>query len=221
MDPTTIFLNTASRPETTAGARSNYMDSAIPIINILPDKLKFGVISSGFYYTLKFSIKNNTLSPMRVRVDCYPTEGEKNSIRLAQLPDIIAPGMTTQIVLELTTEHVGQSSFRIKIGQNLTPLVFERIVDAHIVTPETFRYVKKSLHIQKRPIYFTNVELVGPMVGIYNTLTQASVATTFSETLIMDDEDMDDLFDLPMAPNVYWDPFSKCLRIDPQLGEVL
>ncbi len=36
----------------------------------------------------------------------------------------------------------------------------------------------------------------------------------------MDDDEIEDLLSLPMAKNIYWDPFEKCLRIDPLLGKV-
>eukprot|EP01031_Cornospumella_fuschlensis_P025018 gene25018-30220_t len=189
-----------------------------PPLSVFPNVLKFGVISSGFFYHLRFQIKNNTLDPMRVKVFCTPAHKERNMIRLVSLPDIAAPGMTVTITLELTTEHAGMSMFHLKVAQNLNDYVCEKDILAHIVTQETFKYVKKSLQIQKRPIHEHNVEAAGPMIA---NVSMNTPITSMSEALIMDDEDIDDLLDLPTAPNVFWDPFAKCLRIDPLLGQVI
>lgn len=196
------------------------VDPTNPVISIMPSTLKFGVIPCGFYYNLKFSIKNNTLVPMRIKVDIKPAFGEKNTIRIVQLPDLIAPGMSTSITLELSSEHVGMARFVLRVSQNHSDFALAHDVEAHIVSQETFKYVKKSLQMQKRPVHLPNVEAAGPMLGAVNN-SVATPITSFSEALIMDDEDINDLLMVPMAPNVYWDPFAKCLRIDPQLGGVV
>lgn len=188
-----------------------------PPISVFPNNLKFGVISSGFFYHMKFQIKNNTLDPMRVKVFCTSGHNERNMIRQVGLPDIAAPGMTVTITLEVTTEHAGMSVFHLKVAQNLNDYVCEKEILAHIVTQETFKYVKKSLQIQKRPIHEHNVEAAGPLMA--NSSVNTPIAS-MSEALIMDDEDIDDLLDLPTTPNLFWDPFAKCLRIDPLLGQV-
>ena len=193
--------------------------SPIDIIGISPKRLFYGVVSSGFYYNLKFAVQNNSLNPIRVRMTVHPCDGEKNTVRLVNLPDKIAPGMATSITLELTAETPGIAMFTLQVSQSSDPRIYTRLVEAHVVTPETFKYVKKSLELQKRPIYRANVTMVTSIPGI-DAMSLATPATTFSEALIMDDEDISDLLSFPMATNVYWDPFEKCLRIDPQLGAV-
>eukprot|EP01039_Chlorochromonas_danica_P010773 gene10773-11973_t len=200
-----------------AGTGSNEGDK---VISIHPEVLKYGVISTGFYYHLKFQIKNNTLSPVRVRVELQPSYGEKNSIRLVQLPDLVAPGMTTSITLELTPEFPGLAKFHLTVSQNHNNYSLKRDIDAHIVTQETFKYVKKSLQIQKRAVYQPNVEPVGPMLGLMSSSSTQTPITSLSEALIMDDEDMYDLLAIPMTPLTIYDPFDKCLRIDRLLGQV-
>jgi hypothetical protein len=192
-----------------------------PIITIAPSLLTYGVVASGFYYNLKFTLQNNALTPIRVKLVCTPFEGEKNQIRLLNLPDKIAPGMSTPIAVELAAEHPGISVFNIRITQNYDSTVYNKLIEANIVTQETFKYVKKSLQLQKRPIHKHNVTTLSAISGFMNeTASITTPATTFSEALIMDDEDLDDLLDYPRSSNVYWDPFDKCLRIDPDLGKV-
>jgi hypothetical protein len=100
--------------------------------------------------------------------------------------------------------------------------VYTKVVDVNVVSAETFRHVKKSLILQKRPIYQPNVTVVGNIPN-FDTLTDDLPnysSATFSEAVLLDDDDIDDLISLPMAHNIYWDPFAKCLRIDPKLGKV-
>jgi hypothetical protein len=199
----------------------NETSSEKPGLGILPKKLTFGVISAGFYYNLRFSVQNNTLTPVRIKIHCTPVEGEQNSIRLVRLPDRIAPGMSIEILMELTAEIVGISMFNLQITQSADPRIYSRTIEANIVSPETFKYVRKSLQLQKRPIYRKNITSVGLIIGLDGGSTRSShTATSLSETLIMDDDDIADLLDLPIVQNVYWDPFEKKLRIDPEVGRV-
>lgn len=190
-----------------------------PVIGIYPNRLNFGVVSAGFYYNMKFSVQNNSLHPIRVRITCTAIQQEQNAIRLVYLPDKIAPGISVPMMLELTAEFVGMSTFTLEVVQSADPRVYSRIVEANIISPDTFKYVKKSLQLQKRPIYRKNVTSVGAILGLETTSVSTPV-TSFSETLIMDDEDIQELLDSPMVANTYWDPFDKMLRVDPEVGRV-
>lgn len=190
---------------------------------IAPYKLNYGVISAGFLYNLKFTVQNNSASPMRIRVQCTPLKGENNTIRLVHLPDIIAPGLATTLLLELTAEFPMSSRFMLTVTQNHTTEVFSKEVEANVVTTQTFKHVKKSLVLQKRPIYQPNVKVVANIPDfdtMMEDLHNYSSSATFSEAALLDEDDIDDLLSLPMVHNVYWDPFSKCLRLDPTLGKV-
>jgi hypothetical protein len=212
-----------TRAATTVSMNDQQMpDNYLPVLSISPSVLTFGVVSSGFYYNLKFEVKNHETTPVRIKVFVNPLEGEKNNIRVVNLPDIIAPGMVAQIIIELMAEWPGISIFNLKIIQNYDETVYSKLIEANIVTQETFKYVKKSLELQKRPIHEHNVTNLSSIAGFYNeTASIATPATTFSEALIMDDEDLEDLLEYPTCSNVYWDPFEKCLRIDPLLGKVI
>ncbi len=192
----------------------------MPVLTISPAVLSFGVVSCGFYYNLKFNVKNHETVPIRIKIHCTPFQDEKNIIRVVNLPDIVAPGMETLITLELTAEFPGISMFNLKITQNYDNSIYSKYIEANIVTQETFKYVKKSLELQKRPIHRHNVITLSAVQGYMENSSINTPITSFSEALIMDDEDLDDLLSYPRAPNVYWDPFEKCLRIDPSLGSV-
>ncbi len=189
------------------------------VIGIFPKRLYFGIISNGFIYRLKFAIKNNSLLPLRIRVLCTSPEHEYNPIRLVTFPEKIAPGMSCAMILELTAEHVRNSSFVLKVTQDFNKVVFTRVIEANIVNVETFKHVKKSLQLQKRPIYRKNVEVVGPAPTV-EQLSIHSISTSLSENVLMDDEEIEDLLGMPLTKNMYWDPVDKCLRMDPELGKV-
>lgn len=201
---------------------ASYETNDQAIVGITPKRLFYGVVAAGFYYNLKFSVQNNSLVPIRIRIACTPYEGEQNAIRVVYLPDKIAPGMSVQMTLELTAEFVASSMFTLQISQSADPRVYSRLVEANVISPETFKYVKKSLQLQNRPIYRHNVTSVGGITNpSYENGSISTPVTSFSETLIMDDEDIEDLLDLPMVQNSYWDPFSKLLRLDPECGRVI
>lgn len=190
---------------------------------IHPLRLDYGVVSAGFLYNLQFSVQNNTKSPMRIRVSCAAVKGEQNTIRLINLPEIVAPGLASTLNLELTAEFPMNSKFTISVSQNHSNVIYTKDVEANVVSSETFKHVKKSLVLQKRPIYQPNVRVIAniPFFDSMNDDLQNFSSATFSDAVLMDEEDIDDLLSLPMAYNVYWDPFEKCLRLDPLLGKVL
>ena len=194
------------------------------LASILPGKLNYGVVSAGFLYNLKFSVQNNTTSPMRMRISCHAIRNGQNIIKLVNLPDIVAPGLAATLYLELTAEFPMTTTYQVSVSQDHSPAIYTKEVEAHVVSIATFKHVKKSLVLQKRPIYQPNVKVVAN-IPFFDTLADDlhnySSSATFSEAALMDEDDIEDLLNLPLAHNVYWDPFSKCLRLDPQLGKVL
>lgn len=195
----------------------------VDVISIIPSRLFYGVVPIGFYYNLKFAIKNNMMTPLRIRLSIIPGPNELNVLRIINIPNMIAPGCTENITIELMAESNGISFFTLEIVQNYNQIIYRSMIEAHIVSTETFKYIKKSLQLQKRPIFREGVTMMSSIPGFSETfslVTQSQSQGSFSETAIMDEDDLDDLYSLPTGPNIYWDPFSKCLRIDPLLGRV-
>jgi hypothetical protein len=205
-----------ARMQTDEGA--NAMDLA----TILPCRINFGVVATGFIYQLKFSVQNNSTTPMRMRVTVTPLDDEPNAIKLVTPPEIVAPGLAAALTLELEAEYPASARYLITVAQNHSSAIYTKEVEANIVSTETFKHVKKSLTLQNRPIHQPNVIVIGniPYYDTFTEVTQSLSAATSSELALMDDDEIEDLFFLPMALNTYWDPFDKCLRVDPQLGQV-
>ena len=198
--------------------------AAKEVISIVPDgKVDFGVISNGFIYRLTFQVQNNLLSPIKIRVVYAPIDvNELNTLKLLEMPSKIAPGMTLTLKLELTAEHVCTSLFQLTITQDCNDMVVQKIVQANIVSIDTFKHVKKSLQLQKRPVYRHNVEVVGNTPEFEMKMTASMINSVASNTslVMLDNDEIEDMMMFPVAENVYWDPFSKCMRIDPKLGYV-
>ncbi|KAJ1415350.1 hypothetical protein B484DRAFT_160769 [Ochromonadaceae sp. CCMP2298] len=194
--------------------------AALDLAGICPQRINFGVIATGFIYQLRFSVQNNSISPMRMRVSVTPLDDEVNAIKLVFPPEIVAPGLAAALILEVEAEYPSSARYLITVAQNHSAAVYTREAEANIVSTETFKHVKKSLSLQKRPIHQPNVTVIGNL-PLCDSFPEASLsAATSSELALMDEEEIDDLLFLPMAPNTYWDPFDKCLRVDPQLGQV-
>ena len=52
------------------------------------------------------------------------------------------------------------------------------------------------------------------------SLQSNSMVTSNTTLMLMDLDDIDDMIDFPRAPNVFWDPFDKMLRVDQKLSKV-
>lgn len=189
-------------------------------IRIFPSRLNFGLISQGYVYNLKFSIQNNSQRPITVRIQTESEDGEKNYFRVSNAYEKIAPGVSIPSTLELTAQSPSSSRYTITITSDSTQTQFKRIVEANVITPQTFRYVKKFLELQKKPLHKSNIKSVGKLNTLDRMPSMQSVMTTFTENLLMDDEDIDDLMEFPVAPNCYWDPKDKVMRVDPEAGKV-
>lgn len=128
--------------------------------------------------------------------------------------------MFITLFLELTAESVTTSSFLLTITQDYNSLVFTKTVEANVVSVDTFKHIKKALQLQKRPVYRNNVTVVSVALDFENVSAIQSQTTGNATLLLMDTDDIDDMLDYPLADNMYWDPFDKCLRIDPELCKV-
>jgi hypothetical protein len=189
------------------------------LLSISPRRLFYGIVSSGFIYNLTFSIKNNLLIPLRVRIVLIPKNGELNSIELKTIPEIISPGLSINISLELCADFVYNSLFDLHIYQSSSDEIIKKIVEANIVNPETFKQVRKSLQLQNRSIYRSNITVVGSSLGQFEEKSLSTLKSS-NPDVFLDEDDIEDMQDLPMTPNIFWDPFHKILRLDPQLGKV-
>jgi hypothetical protein len=82
--------------------------------------------------------------------------------------------------------------------------------------------VKKSLQIQKMDVYRNGVQCVGVgALSLYDERSaQTGGPTVFSEALL-DDDEIENMMDLPFLNNLYWDYNAQMMRLDDRLGQVV
>jgi len=200
-------------------------------LEIFPKYLSFGLVCQGFVYHLTLTLTNKGMKPTTIRLNCVPTNpaDEKNKTRIIYEPKKIAPGMSTTIVIELIADYHLHSSFDFSIAQGLSDEVMRSPVTAFVVPVDIFKNIAKTLQLQKRPIYRNGVQPIRASLTFEDRSTTLSflggaTPTNNTENLLsealMDSEDVDDILELPILSNVYWDPHSKLLRMDKTLGGV-
>lgn len=202
-------------------------------LSISPATLDFGCIAAGYVYTLDASIVNSTTSLQRVKVlvnDQLATSS--NKITLVCRPVQFASGMNLPCKIELTASQPSSSNrYQIKVisdhGVEITSYV-----TAFVLPMDTFKYFAKSVSLRKKgaSILKPGVSVVGPIVGksakgafdrsffSMAGLTLTPGKCVFREAL-MDEDDVDDMLELPIACNMYWDLKKKKLVTDQNLGQ--
>ena len=142
------------------------------------------------------------------------------------LPDI--PGLSISFTLEMRAEHAINSFYELSIVEGINRSTIRKEISAYIVPLEIFRQISKAAELQDRSVYRHGVKPVSTTLPIEEislisgggpNSVPPSIASIISEAL-MDENDIDELLELPMAPNMYWDPFEKSLKMDPELGTV-
>lgn len=200
-------------------------------LEISPKYLSFGLVCQGFVYHLTLTLTNKGMKPTTIRLNCVPTNptDEKNKTMIIYEPKKIAPGMSTTIVIELIADYHLHSSFNFSIAQGLSDEVMLLPVTAFVVPVDIFKNIAKTLQLQKRPIYRNGVQPIrasltledrSTTLSFLGGVTPANNTENLLSEALMDSEDVDDILELPILSNVYWDPHSKILRMDKTLGGV-
>ena len=106
---------------------------------------------------------------------------------------------------------------------------FRTIVTAMILPMEVYKLYSKSLKQRNKKILRKGVEVIRAITtddkshntgSHYNTLNLSYTAKSLFSEALLDDEEMDDLFELPLTYNTYWDPREKKIIVDKLLGYV-
>jgi len=89
---------------------------------------------------------------------------------------------------------------------------------------DIFKNIKRALTLEKRPLYHDGVRIVGSIAfqeeKTSSKTTMTGGPSVYSEVL-MDEDEVDDIMDLPTISNAYWDPHSGEIKFDKQLSKVL
>jgi hypothetical protein len=203
-------------------------------LSFSPGTLDFGCIAAGYIYTLDANIVNSTPVTQRVKLSLNDQlmATSSNKINLICRPVQFASGMSLPIKIELTAAQPSSSNRYQITATSDHGVVITSYITAFVLPMETFKYFAKSVSLRKKgaSILKPGVTVVGPIVGksakgVFDRsfLSMAGLALTpgksvFREAL-MDEEDVDDLLELPIAFNMYWDPKKKQLVMDQHLSQ--
>lgn len=193
-------------------------------VEIVPDILSFGCICQGFVYHLKVSLLNKANRPQKFKVFCSKSDEERNEISVFYESKIIAPGLSLPLTLEMRADLDMSSQFELNVIQSLDKSVVKQNIYALVVPLEVFKHISEMMQLQKRTIYRDGVIPVTTTNEGSSTadsiesfgerdITQGTKKSQLTEALLSP-EDIEDLQDMPMSPNLYWDPVEKLLKLD-------
>lgn len=159
--------------------------------------------SSSSYYRSKFNESQKT---------------ELNRIKVQYQGPKLASGMSSTFNIEFYADFPMHSHFIMTVHQSVETDVIVRPIRAFVVNLDVFKCIRRTLVVQGLPVLRNGVTLE----SLINQDEGASVMTgpsVYSE-LLMDDDDVDELCDIPLTGSVCWDPDNKCLKVVPELLQV-
>lgn len=190
-------------------------------IRLKPDPPHFGCLSLGFVYKLTILISNHGTITERLNASCISTDENSGlpccKISCSQRDHVIAAGMNTYLELELMAELPGSFSYDIFVKFSSGGQI-ERTVCAFVLPIDVYQAVSKSLSLSQQTMFEENVKEVR-LIQTNESVQFSMVGSEFSIAHI-DDEDYDDLLELPFMDTMYFDPLKRTINLDPQLLKV-
>ena len=177
-------------------------------IAVSPKYLSFGCVSQGFIYHMEVTILNRALMSQRFRLSIENEVKCKNTITVIFETSNIAPGISTNVTLELNCDFEDYSHFHLVIEQSeYNANILKIPIQAFIVSLDMFKTLKRALQQRKQPVYVNGVKL---KKSIMSTEDRSVITTpsVFSEALL-DDDDIDELIELPITSYTYYDNETK------------
>jgi len=190
-------------------------------VAITPGNVNFGCVSEGFVYHFSLLVLNKLDVSQKLRFACAPAyDNEPNVVNIVYVPKAIASGMSITLTIELLANIAANSHFNLIITQSGLPKSQITIsIRAFVVPVSVFKDIKRALAIENKSMHREGVKIVESLGQHHQDERSAIAGTVFSEALMNDDE-IDELFDLPLIPNVYWDPGSDCLKFEKDISQV-
>lgn len=209
-------------------------DKGVSVL-VLPENLTYGCICQGFVYQLKVTILNKGNRPQYFRVFCNPKVDPRSldqktnpAPKIIYEPRSVASGLSISFIIEMRAELAIYTLYELEIVESINRSTITKDISALVVPLDVFKKVSKAAELQDMSLYRNGVRPVSTAVPVeeFSLISGGgpdapppSIASIISEAL-MDVDDIEELSELPMTPNLYFDPFEKCLKIDEQLGRV-
>lgn len=143
-----------------------------------------------------------------------------NAIRVISITNLIAPGMKTDFIIELTAAVERYSKYTLKILQSDTPDILEYSVRAFVVPPDVYRSFRRTNQVYGKSMAVDGVSVVRNIGAFDDNRSVLSSASSINSYAFVDEEDIEELMDYPILSTTYWDPVAKELKIDNKLTQV-
>lgn len=131
-----------------------FLGAVVPImLSVTPYLLDFGCVAQGFIYSIDAMVTNNDTRIQRLKVICTLTKGPSiNLISPTMSNQPVAPGMSALIKIELRAEAPSTlSEYEITVIAEHNNLKVRSNIKSIVIPMDIFKYLAKSLRLQKRP----------------------------------------------------------------------
>jgi hypothetical protein len=191
-------------------------------IALKPDPLTFGTVCEGFVYRIRVLLSNHGPAMDRFRVvTSADNECDPNTITCDYKIKNVAPGVGTYFTLELRAVESFQSTYALLITRGSTKQTETLTINAQVIPKDIFKRIARSLMIRNKGIYSQGVVCAGAIVGEGGGPSVTSGAPTIYSEALIDDDELDELVELPILQQNYWDPYKKQLCVDEDLCRVI
>lgn len=208
-------------------------------LHVTPDPISFGCLCHGYIYSMNLRLHNHTQTSVRIRAEISPCrlEDDRNEVTLSFVPIQIAPGMSTTMGIRINCNYSGtfKYNFTVHYGLYQKSTLNKRIV-AYVLPLELFKNTSKQLAVNKKKILQDNVKTVARVFGgsqmfsgkgsptdtiRLDTGSANTASTTIYTAELLDNDDIDELADIPMMPYCQYDHGKGLLSLDSKLLEVV
>ncbi len=143
---------------------------------------------------------------------------ELNRVKVFYQAPKIASGMSVTFNIEFIADFPMHSHFVMTVHQSIEKDVIVRPVRAFVVGLDAFKCIRRTCYLQGLPVLRNGVSTVS-LIGHQDEGASVMTGPSVYSELLMDDDDVDELCDIPITGPVCWDPDNRCLKIIPELRQ--
>lgn len=184
-------------------------------VHISPENSQFGFVSYGYLYNLKITVTNHGSEMGRFRIAISNSTNDKNLLKCTYAPVVLAPGVSSAFIIELETKEAMSYEFNLNVSSDLSEHIIVKKYSVIILALPVFRSVAKFLHLHGKDIHTSGVKCIEARLSDYPVSPSVLTAET-----TLTDEDIEEILDIPLLENTYWDPYKRKICVDRQLSEV-
>lgn len=142
-----------------------------------------------------------------------------NKIYCSYEPVRLAPGIRSNVDLHLSAEVVGVAECKMTLIESSTGREIDKFIRAYVVPSQLFKTLQKEMELlHNDPEYNClkeGVKTVGKISQAHGALK------SLHEESNLDDEELEEIKDMPIVHGCYFDPWTKNMKCDPDLLKVV